>query len=368
MTLEQAHRFPQPAGVDPAPQFRMRRQRPRFDQQRPFPAQPARQTPAGAGKLLVEPVAANPEPFLHQGGNGVEAGVEIHGPLPRMFCRRRESPNCATRAPVPARRLAVLRQIPHQGPMLATQIYGDDTSAPPVLIVHGLFGSGRNWGVIAKRLSDSRRVVTVDMRNHGASHWEETHSYHDLAADLAEVVEAVGGRADVIGHSMGGKGAMMLGLDQPERVRRLLVADIAPVSYAHTQVHLVHAMRQIDLTRIATRADADRILSEAIEERDVRAFLLQSLDVRAQRWLLNLDVLERDMELITGFPAVSGRFDGPALFLAGARSDYVLPQHRAVIKRLFPAAHQARIPGAGHWLHAEKPREFEAAARAFLNG
>ena len=252
--------------------------------------------------------------------------------------------------------------------MLATQTIGDDMTMPPVLIVHGLFGSGRNWGVIAKRLSDTRRVITVDMRNHGASHWEETHSYHDLATDLADVVESLGGPADVIGHSMGGKGSMMLALDRPELVRRLLVADIAPVAYSHTQVHLVHAMRALDLTTIETRADADRLLAEAIEERDVRAFLLQSLDVRARRWLLNLDVLERDMELITGFPAVSGRFDGPALFLAGANSDYVQPQHRPIIKRLFPNAKQAKIPGAGHWLHAEKPREFEAAARSFLNG
>ncbi|PIE07741.1 MAG: alpha/beta hydrolase [Rhodobacterales bacterium] len=252
--------------------------------------------------------------------------------------------------------------------MLATREYGSDTGLPPVLIVHGLFGSGRNWGVIAKRLSDARRVVTVDMRNHGASRWEESHSYHDLAADLAEVVEAIGGRADVIGHSMGGKGAMMLALDRPALVRRLIVADIAPVAYSHSQVHLVHAMRGLDLTRIATRTDADRVLSEAIDERDVRAFLLQSLDVKARRWMLNLDVLERDMELITGFPAVSGRFDGPAFFLAGAESDYVLPQHRPVIKRLFPNARQAKIPDAGHWLHAENPRAFEAAARAFLNG
>ncbi len=102
----------------------------------------------------------------------------------------------------------------------------------------------------------------------------------------------------------------------------------------------------------------------------MRAFLLQSLDVKGgQRWLLNLDTLERDMEKITGFPAVSGQYAGPALFLAGGDSDYVLPEHRSLIKRLFPHAKQAKIPpGTGHWLHAEKPREFEAAARMFLNG
>lgn len=251
--------------------------------------------------------------------------------------------------------------------MLATKTYGDDTALPPVVIVHGLFGSGRNWGVIAKRLSDARKVVTVDMRNHGASHWEDTHSYHDLATDLAEVVSDLGGTADLIGHSMGGKGAMMLALDQPGMVRRLLVADIAPVAYSHTQLHLVHAMRGLDLDRITTRTEADLLLAQTIEEPDVRAFLLQSLDVRGRCWRLNLEVLERDMELITGFPPVTGRFDGPTLFLAGARSDYVLPRHRPIIKRLFPNARQAKIPDAGHWLHAEKAREFEAAARAFLN-
>lgn len=247
------------------------------------------------------------------------------------------------------------------------QSFGDDATRPPILIVHGLYGSGRNWGVIAKRLADQRRVVTVDMRNHGASGWEATHSYHDLAGDLMRVVDTIGGQADVIGHSMGGKGAMMLALDAPDRVRRLIVADIAPVAYTHTQVHLIHAMRALDLTAIASRSDADAALTQAIPERDVRAFLLQSLDVAARTWRLNLDVLERDMELITGFPTVSGQFDGPALFLSGAASDYVLPDHRPIIKRLFPQAKQAKIPGAGHWLHAEKPREFEAAARAFLN-
>ncbi len=247
------------------------------------------------------------------------------------------------------------------------QTFGEDTRHPPILIVHGLYGSGRNWGVIAKRLSDTRRVVTVDMRNHGASGWEATHNYHDLASDLGKVVDKIGGPADVIGHSMGGKGAMMLALDAPEKVRRLLVADIAPVSYSHTQVHLIHAMRSLDLSGINTRSDADAALAAAIPERDVRAFLLQSLDVAGKCWRLNLDVLERDMELIIGFPPVFGRFDGPALFLAGATSDYVQPEHRPIIKRLFPQARQAKIPGAGHWLHAEKPREFEAAARAFLN-
>lgn len=247
------------------------------------------------------------------------------------------------------------------------QTFGDDTARPPILIVHGLFGSGRNWGVIAKRLSDTRRVVTVDMRNHGDSPRETDQSYPEMAGDLAEVIGALGGAADVIGHSMGGKAAMVLALSRPDLVHALIVADIAPVAYGHSQIYLIAAMRGLDLSHVDTRSDADAALSAQIADRSLRAFLLQSLDVKARRWKLNLDVLAREMEKITGFPEVSGQYDGPALFLAGAESDYVRPEDRGRIKALFPNAKQAKIPGAGHWLHAEKPRAFEAAVRAFLN-
>lgn len=251
--------------------------------------------------------------------------------------------------------------------MLEMQRYGTDTVQPPVLIAHGLFGSARNWGVIAKRMSATRQVVCVDMRNHGQSPWTDSHSYPDLAADLAEVVNSLGGTADVIGHSMGGKAAMVFAMTQPAMVRRLLVADIAPVSYTHSQQSMITAMRSIDLSQVETRGDADRQLAQFVEEASVRAFLLQSLDVKARAWRLNLDVLERDMDLIVGFPEMTGQFTGPALFLSGAMSDYVLPDHRPHIKTLCPKARHARIPQAGHWLHAEKPREFEASALAFLD-
>jgi len=250
--------------------------------------------------------------------------------------------------------------------MLETTTYGIDAARPPILIAHGLFGSARNWGVIAKRLSETRRVLVVDMRNHGLSPWFETHTYPDLAADLAEVIAAHGGVADVVGHSMGGKAAIVLALQHPDAVNRLIVADIAPVPYGHTQQPLIDAMRKVDLSAVATRGDADRQLRASISEDGVRAFLLQSLDVKAKKWRLNLDVLERDMAAILGFPPLSSAYPGRALFLSGAASDYVLPEHRPAIKALFPNAKFAKIPGAGHWLHAEKPREFEAAITAFF--
>ncbi|WP_289040593.1 alpha/beta fold hydrolase [uncultured Aliiroseovarius sp.] len=251
--------------------------------------------------------------------------------------------------------------------MLEMLTYGTDTVQPPILIAHGLFGSARNWGVIAKRLSETRRVVSVDMRNHGQSPWAASHTYPDLAGDLSEVVASIGKPADVIGHSMGGKAAMVFATSQPQMVRRLVVADIAPVAYSHSQQSMIDAMRGIDLSQVKTRGDAERQLAQLIDEPSVRAFLLQSLDVKAPKWRLNLDVLEQDMDLITGFPDINGQFDGPTLFLSGAASDYVRPDHRPKIKQMFPKARHAKIIGAGHWLHADKPREFEASISAFLS-
>lgn len=251
--------------------------------------------------------------------------------------------------------------------MLNTQSYGQAGAAPPLLIVHGLYGSGRNWGVIAKRLSDERQVITVDQRNHGDSFWDDDHSYAAMASDLSEVIAAHGGRADVLGHSMGGKAAMVLALTHPDKVNRLIVADIAPVSYGHSQIQYIEAMRAVDLTRVEKRADASAQLARHVPETSLQAFFTQSLDLKAKRWKLNLDGLAAAMPLILGFPDIEGRFDAPSLFLSGSESDYVLPEHRPAIRGFFPKARFARLPGAGHWLHAEKPREFESAVRTFLH-
>lgn len=242
------------------------------------------------------------------------------------------------------------------------------TSAPPLLIAHGLFGSARNWGVIARRLADRREVLAVDMRNHGDSPRFPTQSYADMAADLAEVIAAHGGRADVLGHSMGGKAAMLLALTEGAMVNRLVIADIAPVAYSHDQTQHITAMRALDLSGLTSRAEADHRLAASVTDPALRAFFLQSLDLRTSPpgWRINLDVLEAEMPRIIGWPQVSGRFDGPTLFLSGALSHYVRPEYRETIRALFPAARFAKIPGAGHWLHAEKPREFEETVRVFL--
>ncbi|MBL9050174.1 MAG: alpha/beta fold hydrolase [Tabrizicola sp.] len=240
--------------------------------------------------------------------------------------------------------------------------------APTLVIAHGLYGSGRNWGVIARRLADRREVVAVDMRNHGESPRAASQSYPDMAEDLAEVIETLGAPVDLLGHSMGGKAAMQLALTRPDLIRRLIVADIAPVAYTHDQSRNARAMAALDLTRITTRAEADAALASAIDDPALRAFFLQSLDLRQNppRWRLNLEVLEAEMPKIVGWPGTQGHFDRPALFLTGALSTYVRPEHRETIRLLFPKARFAKIPEAGHWLHAEKPREFEETVRVFL--
>ncbi|MES2668058.1 MAG: alpha/beta fold hydrolase [Pseudomonadota bacterium] len=256
--------------------------------------------------------------------------------------------------------------------MLATTHHpaSQPVSRPPLLIVHGLYGSGRNWGVIARRLADVREVTVVDMRNHGDSPHLPTQTYADMAADLAEVVQTLGGTVDVLGHSMGGKASMMLALTQPALVRNLVVADIAPVAYSHDQTQHIHAMRGLDLSGTPTRAEIDRRLALTVPDVSLRAFFLQSLDLRATppRWRLNFDVLEAEMPNIVGWPQVSGQYEGRTLFLTGADSTYVKPEYRDEILALFPHARFARLPGAGHWLHAEKPREFEETVRVFLAG
>jgi esterase len=252
---------------------------------------------------------------------------------------------------------------------LATVEYG---AGPPLAILHGLFGSGRNWASMAQRLAAHHRVIAIDLRNHGVSPWAETMDYREMAEDVRATLQARGYDCfALLGHSMGGKVAMTAALAHGAAVERLIVADIAPVAYAVRHLGHARVMHELDLANIKRRSDADAALAPAIPDAAERAFLLQNLvleDGRA-RWRLNLEAIEQEMQRLVGFPAIqAGRtYEGPALFVAGGRSDYLRPDHEPVIRRLFPNAKIANIDNAGHWLHTEQPAAFLAVVDAFLH-
>jgi pimeloyl-ACP methyl ester carboxylesterase len=268
---------------------------------------------------------------------------------------------------------------------LAARTLGE--SGPRVVFVHGLFGQGRNWTTIAKGLADRHRVTLVDLPNHGHSPWTHQVDYLDMARMVGEELDSLGEPVTLVGHSMGGKVAMTLALRRPELLRGLVVVDIAPVEYplagsrtddpdeeASPFGAYIAAMKALDLGSLERRDDADRALEHAVPSRMVRSFLLQSL-VRegtgtsgTWRWRLNLDLLERDLGELRGFPEppAGATYDGPVLWVAGANSHYVLDGDRARMEQLFPHTRLVRIRNAGHWVHSEQPEVFLETVRRFL--
>jgi pimeloyl-ACP methyl ester carboxylesterase len=270
---------------------------------------------------------------------------------------------------------------------LASRQVGD--AGPHVVFVHGLFGQGKNWTTIAKGLSDRHRVTLLDLPNHGHSPWTDRVDYLDMADLVATELEHLGEPVTLVGHSMGGKVAMQLALRRPELLRALVVVDVAPVSYPPTGgrtddedeeaspfAAYIEAMRAMDLGAVETRADADAALRDAVPSRMVRSFLLQSLvregvgTEEGWRWRLNLELLERDLGALRGFPdpPAGASFDGPVLWIAGANSTYVLPEDRPHMDALFPSTRLLRIKNAGHWVHSEQPEIFLETLRRFLDG
>ncbi len=243
---------------------------------------------------------------------------------------------------------------------------------PPLVLLHGLFGAGQNWGGIRRALAPRYRVLTPDLRSHGASPAAAAMDYASMAADVAETMDAAGvPRAAVVGHSMGGKVAMALSLAHPGRVDRLVVADIAPVRYKPALRGYVDAMQALPLTPGLTRRDADAHLAATIPETGIRAFLLQSLrfETDPPSWRLGLPELAAAMPVIEDFaPPAGATYDGPVLVMAGETSGYVRPEHHAAFRALFPRVAFTTIPKAGHWLHAENPQGFLAALEPFLAG
>lgn len=259
------------------------------------------------------------------------------------------------------------------------------TTGPYVVFLHGLFGQGKNFQRIARNLEPQWRSLLIDLPNHGDSAWTERIDYVEMADTVAATIRTTladddaqdsqtdTSRVHVVGHSMGGKVAMLLALRHPELVDRLVVVDISPTGGGSTGEfeHLLGALASLDLETLPSRADADAKLEGPIDDPTVRGFLLQNLrrtdDGDGWRWRANLDLLRASLETISDFPDPGdARFDRLVLWVAGERSDYVRPEHDALMRKLFPRVRQLTVKGAGHWLHHERPEAFCESLHVFF--
>lgn len=248
------------------------------------------------------------------------------------------------------------------------QTYG---AGPPVVILHGLFGSSRNWTTFARRLAERFFVITMDLRNHGASGHADRMTYPDMAADIRKVLDECRlQQASFIGHSLGGKVAMAFALVYPTMVKRLIVLDIAPLVYRNNFLPLLESLESLPLSELRGRKHADALLSTSITDRPLRQFLLTNLVKvdNSYRWRVNLAALKQNLSGISGFPDLEtvDPYTGPALFLGGADSSYLRPEHTPVINRYFTDARIDHVENAGHWLHVDQPVQVLDRVMAFL--
>ena len=255
---------------------------------------------------------------------------------------------------------------------LATKTVGE--GALPAAFLHGLFGRGRNFTTAAKAIADTHTSTLVDLPNHGDSAWTDEFSYVDMADAVADTLRqgaAANGPVDLIGHSMGGKTAMVLALRHPDLVDRLVVVDISPVASDNGGEfdHLLGSLKKLDLDALSSRTDADEQLQEPIPNAGTRGFLLQNLRSTADgyAWQPNLDLLHGSLRQIGDFPDLTGStFDGPTLWVGGSESAYITDEAEPRMRELFPGTRRVTVKGSGHWVHSEKPQEFASILQAFL--
>ena len=246
-------------------------------------------------------------------------------------------------------------------------------SGPPLVVLHGLFGSGNNWRSVARALAASHTVFSVDLRNHGVSPWADTMAYPEMADDVRAFIERQGlKRPAVMGHSMGGKTAMALALLHPGQVGTLVVVDIAPVQYADTMTPFAEAMRAPDVLAAATRTEAQRQLQRLLPDPSVAPFLTQNLVMQNDHfdWRINLGAITASMGSLSDFPELLRDLHFPRRLTAilGERSDYVSSRDASAYAPMFDNVQVDVIAGAGHWVHADQPTAFiEAVRRALGN-
>lgn len=255
---------------------------------------------------------------------------------------------------------------------------------PVLIILHGLYGSSDNWATFARSLSTNYTIYLIDMRNHGRSPHHPEHSYEAMRADIKELVVSEGlHNICILGHSMGGKTAMLYALKYPEDLSGLIVVDIAPVKYSSVDsynnqaiVHLniVQAMLSVDFSKIKSRTEINSELENSIKEITVRQFIMKNVHRNHDGtfcWKLNIDAISKFLPQIIGFVSGEklcglGKNHFPVLFIRGGLSDYIIPEYYTEIKRLFPLARIETILNAGHWVQVEQPAKFMDVVSDFL--
>lgn len=238
----------------------------------------------------------------------------------------------------------------------------------PLVLLHGLFGSGDNWGTVAQHFSQYYQVISVDLRNHGRSPHSTSQSYANMADDLLELCDMLSlQRIHLLGHSLGGKVAMQFAAHHPNRVEKLIVVDMAMRAYADAHTHLIDAMMAVDLNTLQSRHEVDKILSNTIPQTMVRQFLLMNLikSDSGLAWRINLAALKSNYPGLLQAVCENARYEKPCLFIRGEHSDYLQNADTEHIKTSFINAQFTSLP-TGHWVHAEQPQAFIEVAGSFL--
>lgn len=241
----------------------------------------------------------------------------------------------------------------------------------PIVILHGIFGSSDNWLTQARMLSSHYHVFSLDLRNHGQSPHDEAFDYPVMVSDLLQFIEEHHLKdAVIIGHSMGGKVAMNFALAHPDKLQKLIVVDIAPKPYDLEHYVILDGLKAIPIQNITSRGEADEVLAGFVPEADVRQFLLKNLQRKPEggfTWKLNLHVIDRNFSKIGFDLQFDGKFEKPTLFIRGGKSRYVKDEDMKRIKEIFPNSILETLD-TGHWVQAEKPKEFVEVVEKWLAG
>lgn len=243
-------------------------------------------------------------------------------------------------------------------------------SGDPLIIMHGVFGSSDNWQTLGKVFAEKFKVYLVDLRNHGNSPHSSEFDYEVMVKDIIELMDDEGiHQSHILGHSMGGKVAMNLATQYPQRINQLIVVDIAPKHYPPHHQQIFEGFHSVDLAHLQNRKEADEQMAQVISNFGVRQFILKNLDRRKDgtfAWKLNLEAIEKAIEKVGAGMEDHVSFDGSSQFIAGGKSDYITKEDHALIHSYFPNAQIETINDAGHWVHAEKPQELCKMVIEFL--